>query len=384
MEKEVFLIVTGNKYPKGDAGAIRQHSFAKIVNELGYKCIVVGMGNTTNFKQADFEGVAYYSLRYKKSTLMFRLLGRCAYFINIGRVLQKIASQKIKGILVVSADKPTLRRIEYFAKKNNIQLYYDSVEWYSASEFKRGEKDREYKHNDKMNRIYIDNKYKVFAISSFLENHFKNKHVNTVRIPVIMDTSSAKYAKEEHEKITIVYAGSMSAKDRIQNFISAFCNLPESDRSKFIFNIIGLTYEQYKKNVGELPSTVVNSALFFRGRISNDEVLHYLRQADFTVLLRPQDERYAKAGFPTKVVESLMMATPVICNYTSDLDQYLFDGYNAVILEDDSYDSSAKALERIQNYSREDLQKMYNQARFTAEKHFDWRGYVDIFRNFIR
>ena len=53
----------------------------------------------------------------------------------------------------------------------------------------------------------------------------------------------------------------------------------------------------------------------------------------FDVLLRYSDLRYTKAGFPTKVVESLASATPVITNITSDLEMYLKDGENSVISE---------------------------------------------------
>ena len=64
------------------------------------------------------------------------------------------------------------------------------------------------------------------------------------------------------------------------------------------------------------------------GRVPRPVVLQTLQETDFTVLIRDASLRYAKAGFPTKVVESLMSGTPVICNLSSDLDEYLVDGEN--------------------------------------------------------
>ena len=53
------------------------------------------------------------------------------------------------------------------------------------------------------------------------------------------------------------------------------------------------------------------------------------------------------AGFPTKVVESLALGTPVITNLTSDLGFCVFDGRNGVILDARSeQDASPEAVAR--------------------------------------
>jgi hypothetical protein len=69
------------------------------------------------------------------------------------------------------------------------------------------------------------------------------------------------------------------------------------------------------------------------GRIPRPQVLEELSKADFTVLMRSEEQRYAKAGFPTKFVESLATATPVIANSTSDLGMYLKDGENGYVVK---------------------------------------------------
>ena len=61
------------------------------------------------------------------------------------------------------------------------------------------------------------------------------------------------------------------------------------------------------------------------GRIPYAEVKGKVADADFTVRLRP-NKRYANAGFPTKVGESMACGTPVIANITSDLGKYIIDG----------------------------------------------------------
>lgn len=40
------------------------------------------------------------------------------------------------------------------------------------------------------------------------------------------------------------------------------------------------------------------------GRVSREEVTQALSNSDFSILLRPSNERYTKAGFPTKSVDA--------------------------------------------------------------------------------
>ena len=143
-----------------------------------------------------------------------------------------------------------------------------------------------------------------------------------------------------------------------------------------------MTPENFEFYCGKLEPKA-KKVITFTGRIARNEVLKHLESADFTMLLRPENERYAMAGFPTKVVESLSTATPVICNYTSDLKLYLKDGENSIILEDTSAESCANALKKAVSLTAEERKIMQNNARKTAEKEFDYRVYTDKVKEFI-
>ena len=41
------IIITENNYPEGDAGAVRQHAFAKMLSEMDYDVLVIGYGKPT-------------------------------------------------------------------------------------------------------------------------------------------------------------------------------------------------------------------------------------------------------------------------------------------------------------------------------------------------
>ena len=125
------------------------------------------------------------------------------------------------------------------------------------------------------------------------------------------------------------------------------------------------------------------SSLIARGRVSRDDVLKQLQITDFTVLLRSTVLRYAKAGFPTKVVESLSTSTPVICNITSDLGDYLINEQNSLIVEACNSESFEITLRKALTLTYDEKQKMCYNARKTAEREFDFKVFKNQFNNFL-
>ena len=380
MNKDRFIIVTGNKYPEEDAGAVRQHSFAKMLKAIGLEPIVIGIGQSTNFKQEIYDGIKYYSLRYAKNNKILRAWGRIRFCDNAMRILTKIDPNSIKGILIVSGDKKTFTKIKQYANQHTIQLYHDSVEWYSPSEFKKGERDRSYQLNNLINSKIIDKSFKVISISTYLEKYYSSKNICTIRIPVVLDVENIKPIKNNlKEEIKLVYAGSIGGKDHICEMITAIDHLQKVLDGKFKFYVIGISQKDYIEKYG----TFKNNLVVFLGRLSRREVMEHYENATYSFLLRPENERYAMAGFPTKVVESLSAATPVICNITSDLDQYLIDDENAVIVKECSVEACEKTLMRIIETPKDKKILMQEMARKTALAYFDWRRYVRILAEFI-
>ena len=95
-------------------------------------------------------------------------------------VVKTIDPNSIKGILIVSGDKKTFTKIKQYASQHTIQLYHDSVEWYSPAEFKKGERDRSYQLNNLINSKIIDKSFKVISISTYLEKYYSSKNICTI------------------------------------------------------------------------------------------------------------------------------------------------------------------------------------------------------------
>lgn len=383
MNMKNALILTYNRFPNGDAGSLRQESFAKLLENIGYTVTVIGMGTYTGNNIKKYHSTSYLSFRNKRNNLLSRVDNVFSYKNKLKQYLQ--SRKSVDLIMVVDIPIPSLLFIKKYSKKNSITLIHDSVEWYSPEQFKSGKLSLPYILKDIYNRKAIDANFKVISISSFLDNHFKLREIPSTIIPVIMDANSIGHIKNIEEGfVNFLYAGSPGKKDYIDEIIRGFCLLSKSELSKINIRLIGITREQLLKiGISDELLDYLDSSLEIMGRVSRDEVLEYLEITDFTILLRPHDSRYANAGFPTKVVESLMTGTPVICNITSDLGDYIIDMNNGIIVDDCSANSFAISLLKAIRLNVSERKQMQQNSRKTAEMYFDYKKYVDKFRLLI-
>ncbi|MEG0775050.1 glycosyltransferase [Clostridium sp.] len=382
------MIITYNKFPDGDAGAIRQYTFGQVFKECGYNTFFIGMGKSTGLKTKIYNGFNYISLRLDSSGTLNKLRNYFGYKKRLKKALEEYTDEKgsIDVLLVIDIPIDALFFIKKYAKINKIQLIHDSVEWYSPEQFKLGKLAIPYILKNYMNKVWINKQFKVIAISKFLKNHFINRGINTIRIPVMLDIKNTAHNKQlKNEKLTIVYAGSPGKKDYLKEIIDGLALLTSEELSKIEFRIIGSTKEQIITDTGIERQVIDNmgESVKILGRVSRDTVLQNLEQANFTVLMRSPIQRYAKAGFPTKVVESLASGTPIILNLTSDLDNYITDMVNSIIIEACDAQGFSTAVKKALNLTHEQWIQMSIKARECADRYFDYRNYIKEIKEFL-
>jgi glycosyltransferase involved in cell wall biosynthesis len=83
-------------------------------------------------------------------------------------------------------------------------------------------------------------------------------------------------------------------------------------------------------------------------------------------------------------VESLAAGLPVIANLTSDLDKYLRDRFNGLIVRDCSISSLIDVLNYAINIDKCQIRMMHKNAYETAVHNFDFRLFSNDFSTFIR
>lgn len=380
-KQKCAVVITMARYPNGDAGAVRHHAIAKLLCDGGYKVRVLGYGEYNSQSTQVYDGIEYTSMRTKGSGFFAKVYSRLTHGKRVIKYIKR-AFPEVSVIVVDYVRRDEYRRLERYAKRTGCELYHESCEWYSPEEFRKGERATAYKDNDRINTQIIKSPWNVIAISKFLYEHFEGRAKRVVRIPVIMDMTAIESAlPQNNDKTVFVYAGSPGRKDYLCAIVDGFLALDEKYRERAELHLIGVTEEALINLSGVSPSKIkaLGTSLVAHGRRSREDAVGWVRRADYTVLLRDSRLRYTKAGFPTKVVESLALGTPVVCNISSDLGMYLKDGENAFISESVDASDFSRALARAIDLPYEARCSMSVSARSCAEENFDYRLYLDLF-----
>jgi glycosyltransferase involved in cell wall biosynthesis len=272
-----------------------------------------------------------------------------------------------------------------WCRQNNIPIIVDVADWLEPEHLPGG-KWGPFRWNVEMAlRYYFVQAKNIISISSYLESYYQKKGCRTLRIPPTLDVISIPVRIETMPTgpLSLAYTGVPGKKDLLNNVLEAILRLDLSGKT-VLLTIAGPTSDEIVQfpALSSRGMTKLPDSIQVLGKVSRDEALDIVRQADFSVLLRPQ-LRYANAGFPTKVSESLSVGTPVICNLTSDLDLYIHDEVNGLICKDHTVESFSKALAKALTLTQSQLNAMREAARREAETSFDFRQYTYLLSNFL-
>lgn len=369
--KKIYYI-SEEDFSRPTAGVMRIINNCKSISYSGESEIkIIGYSNESRSKFENFEILNVPRGNNIIKKLFFYIL-RGVYII---RLLKELETPDI--IIFYGYYARILFPLMKFSQRNNIKLIVDVVEWWDNRSFFLG------KYNPQVLDInialtkLIPKCDAVIAISSYLENYYISKGVKTIRIPVLIDTSIKNVYENylfDSKYLNLIYAGIPGKKDKIQYLIKIIESI-EIDGIPIKIHLLGPTKEDlnfnYKKNVVTLY-----------GKVRQDKVYSYLKQADFSLLLRP-NQRSSNAGFPTKFVESLNAGTPVISNLTSDLSLYLKNNFNGLIIKSLKEDEIKSVILKSIELKKNGLLEMKNNAHKTAESFFDFKNYTSKFVEFL-
>jgi len=366
LNKEYILYIGGFELPDKNAAAHRVLSNAKALRDSGKNVILVGINKDlpkgtkmidTYVKISEFDT---YAIPYPS--------GMASWAKNIVDIKPYIElCQKygtISTIICYNFPAIALDKLRRYCFKNSINCIADVTEWYSVEG--RNIVVKIVKGMDVWYRMRIVHKKLdgLLVISRFLENYYRNCK-NNLYIPALVDTQEEKW-KANYEKsdsvLKLVYAGSPGYKDRIDVLIEALRFV----KRNYILDIIGITKEQYLSMYPQHKAFLkASSSINFHGRLKHLDTLQYVKKANYSCFFRMND-RMCEAGFPTKFVESITCGTPVITNKVSNLDEYMKENENGVLLKKIDSRKIAELIERI-DFTMSVNRKLFDYSNFQQE-----------------
>ena len=155
------------------------------------------------------------------------------------------------------------------------------------------------------------------------------------------------------------------------------------DGQDIILEYLGSTRDQVAKLLGKGDDLLdtLSHGVHFHGRVPEDQLPRIIASASFGVLLR-DEARWSKSCFPSKMPEFSALGVPMLCNLSSDLDSYLRDGENSIIVPNVSVEGFCSALHKALRLSPDGFQSMRVQAKDLARK-FDGAGYAESYRKLL-
>lgn len=387
MNKKLVFYVGNFDKPDANAAGKRVYGVALILVKLGYRVVLIGKSKLLNTDE--------YPIQYGKNIVYYSFPG--VSLINTKAFVDYVVNiMKTEGTpqFVVRYGSPGLclfdKKMVSLCKKKGIKLIADVVDWLSSAG-----------NNPIFNFIKTTDTYfekaiynkksnGVIAISSYLSDYYAEAGCKTLTIPPLVGD----YLKNEgtNNKIRIVYAGipfrlgrmvkkADEVKDRLDLVVKAIGSLDKTS-VKPVLDIYGITEDQYLTAYPNHKTVLDKNkdTICFYGNKPMDEVQKAVRNADFVILIRDKN-RATMAGFPTKVVESLSMGTPVITTDTSDLSKYIIQGKTGFFVDATDEKRLANQLAEICEIDEEKLSRMkqccYESRDFCAER------FTNIFSEFI-
>ena len=331
--KQRFLYIGGFKLPDKNAAALRVMANAKALRELGHEVCFINY-DPEEFISAERE-VFYQGFKCflePKESLLSHLCG----VKTVKRIIEQV---KITAIIAYNYPSIALNRLISFCRRKQIRCFADVTEWYFYS---KGIRNRWIKNADSSFRMkHVHFKMDgIIAISDYIYNYYQ-KTVKTIKIPPLVDIKEDKWLRDEKQytdTLSLCYAGQPTKdKERLDLIVEAVDELPDS--KKVSLSVIGITEQEYrqiyKKQIG-------SGRVRFLGRIPNTDVIRHTMNSDWSIVIR-ENNLAVKAGFPTKIVESISCGTPVIANSFSNISEYL-DDTNSILIS--SLEETKKAIEK--------------------------------------
>lgn len=370
----------------------------KVLNELGYKVILIGNDSSLSVpnnilnSKIEVDGFEVYNICFVKN------IKNLLKSFKIHKEIKRVLLSYPKPDFIINYGSPAfameLHLLSNWCKNNKSYLISNCVDLsiqLHGTVLQRLIKSLDRKYRNVITFKRVDG---IIAVSTNIGEYFNRfNKCPTVIIPPLKDVCQLPKQKYNYNKVRkLVYIGvpfpidgrivdEHSYKDRIDLFIDIICQI-RNEVPSFCLDIYGLTKEQYEFVVSRHIKLISQNSdiINFHGRVEHKEALSIISDADYSVVYRLKNQM-TMAGFSSKLVESISCGIPLILTDTSDYLKYLKDGETCFVVDENVNQNSYNVVKHALSI---DDNKLFEMKKKCYEfKQFDFHNYSEIMKAFI-
>ena len=369
---------------------------AKILNKLGYVVAFIGVNRNASYEEIKSfpsidlgAGNLYLEL---ENTLSFK--GLLKYGQTTRRIVNFIdfTSHVLNVKFIISYQSPTfspiLKKVAKWCKKNDVKYIVNCADitiFESQPWLRRIAMTLNWNYLHKINKKYADG---LISVSRYIEKFYYKDGLPSIIIPPLFDDYDDT-CFELSKFTTLVYAGfpfvlkkkvkTVGMKDRLDIIVDLCLKLTDKGM-KYNLVIIGITKDLYLTCIPRHKEALEkNSDIVFMGRLSHNETLKVVRNADYMINYRDRNIMN-EAGLSTKVVESVSLGTPVVMNSVGDNFLYLREGITGFELLG-NVDKDVELLKSLCKKNYNERKNLKNSC--TGDRTFSTEKYESKFHDFL-
>jgi glycosyltransferase involved in cell wall biosynthesis len=389
--KDLIVIYTFSPFPFGEATSNRIFALARCMQAAGYQVVVLSNGaERAEDYESDsgrylYRGVEYRNYGEQQDGKIGRILRRNRAGAILNRHLCPGERERVSCVYVTYRNYGLWQHLT-LRRSLGLPVVVDVTEWHSSHQFTGGRLNPAYWLHDLRIRYLVPRAGNVICITTFLDRYFRQRGCNTVIIPP--QVSAADFSPHKDTPLPpmrLFYAGTAARKDYLDLMLDGLASLSPVELQRVRCTLVGTGLDSFK---AQFPKAryyldTLGDSLEIVDRVPKTEIDRMLSEVHFLILMRPLS-RYSNAGFPSKVPEALAAGVPVITNLTSDLEHYLKDMHNSIIVEDFGPLAFAAAVRKALRLSQAEYGRMSQQAVQTALRRFDYSVHRAAMGDFLR
>lgn len=294
------------------------------------------------------KNIEYYQLGFINLPILKQSLIAIKTFKLVKNYIKKANNEEV-AIIYDASFVSIMPMVNHLIKKYEIKsigIFADIYDYMLDVERKSNKNNLIKKiYRRKMQKVYNDTSAYVFLTEYMNEIVNKNKKPYIIMEGITTLKTDDMICKEEiTKKNYVMYAGGLYEEYGIKNLIEAFSLI---ENNKFELHIYGQgDLENYIKNIK-------NANIKYYGVINNELIKQKEKKATLLVNPRFTDKEYTKYSFPSKTIEYMKSATPVLTTKLKGIPKEYFR--YIYTFEEETPKGMATEIKKILNKKPEEL-----------------------------